>query len=192
MISEDSRLKAVFTEPPMVCFKRGKTVKEHLCTAKLPPLRRSLRPQEDGFRRCNAFGCRLCPFTGLRGDEVQKFIRIHTTGEDLQIRGRLNCKSKNVLYIITCKKDRIQYAGETGTSAEERFVRHRNTVVQSCYQGTELTVGQHFQSSGHSVSDLVFTPVEQIFSKNIFVRKVREKKLINHCDLLRRGLNRNL
>ena len=92
MISEDSRLKAVFTEPPMVCFKRGKTVKEHLCTAKLPPLRRSLRPQEDGFRRCNASGCRLCPFTGLRGDEVQMFIRIHTTGEDLQIRGRLNCK----------------------------------------------------------------------------------------------------
>ena len=71
-------------------------------------------------------------------------------------------------------------------------MRHRTTVVQACYQGTEISVGQHFQSCGHSVSDLVITPVEQIFSQNIFVRKVREKKLINQCDLLRRGLNRNL
>ena len=117
---------------------------------------------------------------------------MNPTGEELSIRGRLNCKSKNILYMITCKKDGLQYVGETGTTAEERFARHRNTVVQLCHQGTDVSVGQHFQSSGHSVSDLVFTPVEQIFSKNIFVRKVREKKLINHCDLLRRGLNRNL
>ena len=56
----------------------------------------------------------------------------------------------------------------------------------------DIAVGEHFQSPGHTVSDLVFTPVEQIFTSNIFVRKVREKKLINRCDLLRRGLNKNL
>ena len=86
----------------------------------------------------------------------------------------------------------MQYAGETGNTAEERFARHRNTVVQLCYQGTGIFVGEHFQSQGHTVSDIVFTPVEQIFSSNVFVRKVREKKLINKCDLLRRGLNKNL
>ena len=192
MVNEDSRMKTVFQEPPMVGFTRGKNIREQLCTAKLPPLRRSLRPQEDGFRRCNLSGCRLCPFTGLCAGEVQRWVRVNSTGEKLPIRGRLNCKSKNILYLITCKKDGRQYAGETGNSAEERFARHRNTVVQACYQGTEISVGQHFQSCGHSVSDLVFPPVEQIFSQNIFVRKVREKKLINQCDLLRRGLNRNL
>ena len=93
---------------------------------------------------------------------------------------------------MTCKKDRKQYAGETGHTAEERFVGHKNTVVQAYHQGTEIAVGQHFQSIGHSVADLVFTPVEQIFSSNVFVRKVREKKLINQFDLIRRGLNRNL
>ena len=65
MINEDSRLKSVFVEPPMFCFTRGKNIREFLCTAKLPPLRRVLRPQEDGYWRCNVSGCRLCPFTGL-------------------------------------------------------------------------------------------------------------------------------
>ena len=192
MLEEDSRLKPVFEKPPMVCYSRGRNIREKLCTAKLPPPRRNLRQQEDGFRRCNRSGCRLCPFTGLMQGEIIRSLKVHTTGEDLPIRGRLDCRSKNILYVITCKKDCMQYAGETGNTAEERFARHRNTVVQLCYQGTDISVGEHFQSPGHTVSDIVFTPVEQIFSSNVFVRKVREKKLINKCDLLRRGLNKNL
>ena len=90
--------------------------------------------------------------------------------------------------MVTCKMDEKQYVGETGNSAEERFVGHKNTVVQACHQGTEIAVGQHF----HSVAVVVFTPVEQIFSRNIFVRKVREKKMINQYDLVRKGLNKNL
>ena len=176
----------------MVCYKRSKNIREQLCTARLPPPRSNLRQQEDGFRRCKRPGCRLCPFTGLQPGEIQRAINIYSTGEELNIRGRLDCQSKNILYIVTCKKDRKQYAGETGHTAEERFVGHKNTVVQAYHQGTEIAVGQHFQSIGHSVADLIFTPVEQIFSSNVFVRKVREKKLINQFDLIRRGLNRNL
>ena len=91
----------------------------------------------------------------------------------------------------TCPS-RPQYAGETGCTAEERFVGHRNTIVQACHQGTSLPVGHHFQQPGHSVSDLVFTPVERIYSNNIFVRKAREKNLINTLDLIEHGLNKQL
>ena len=153
-----------FSQNHLWPVSKGENCKRTFVYCKASTSAKILRPQEDGLRRCNASGCRLCPITGLRRDEVQNFIRIHTTGEDLQIRERLNCKSKNVLYIITCKKDGIQYAGETGTSAEERFVRHRNTVVQFCYQGTELTVGQHFQSSGHSVCGIGYILWNRIYS----------------------------
>ena len=192
MTEEDIRLKSIFKEPPMVCYKRSKNIREQLCTARLPPPRSNLRQQEDGFKRCTRPGCRLCPFTGLQPGEVQRTISIHSTGEELQIRGRLDCQSRNIIYVVTCKKDKKQYVGETGNSAEERFVGHKNTVVQACHQGTEIAVGQHFQLVGHSVADVVFTPVEQIFSRNIFVRKVREKKMINQYDLVRKGLNKNL
>ena len=88
--------------------------------------------------------------------------------------------------------DQPQYCGETGQTAEERFCGHRNTIVQQCHENTTLAVGQHFRLPGHSVSDLVFTPVEKIFSNNVFVRKVRERQLINKLGLISNGLNRKL
>ena len=100
--------------------------------------------------------------------------------------------------MVTCGKgpptcpDRKQYVGETGQTAEERFAEHRNTVVQLCHQGTSAPVGEHFQGAGHSVSDLRYTPVEKIFSNNIFVRKIRERRLINQLDLIPNGLNKKL
>ena len=84
------------------------------------------------------------------------------------------------------------YAGGTGKTAEERCSQHRNTVVQHCHQGTDKPVGKHFQGAGHSISDMSFTLVEKVFSNNIFVRKAREKQLINKFDLIRKGMKKKL
>ena len=100
--------------------------------------------------------------------------------------------------MVTCEKgaptcpDKKQYVGETGQTGEERFSEHRNTVVQGCHQGKPKPVGEHFQGQGHTVSDMRFTPLEKIHSSNIFVRKTRERRLINNLDLIRKGLNRKL
>ena len=140
----------------------------------------------------------MCPFTGLRSGQVQKEVKLSGIGEELPIRGKLTCQSSNLLYLVTCVKgpptcpDHSQYAGETGQTAEERFAQHRNTVVQFCHQGTDKPVGKHFQGVGHTVSDMTFTPVEKIFSNNVFVRKARERQIINNCDLIRKGMNKKL
>ena len=118
----------------------------------------------------------------------------------------MTCQSSNILYIGECTKgsggggaclDRnqhggTQYCGETGKTAEIRFVGHKNTIVQQCHTGTSPPVGDHFQSAGHTVADFVFTPVEQISSNNVFVRKAREKMWINNFDLIRNGMNKKL
>ena len=125
-------------------------------------------------------------------------VKISSTKEELPIRGHLRCTSENLLYIGTCGKgdrtcpDKPQYCGETGKSAEERFVGHRNTIVQACHEGTSLPVGEHFRLAGHSVSDFVFMPVEKIYSTNIFVRKARERMLINKLNMIDRGLKKRL
>jgi hypothetical protein len=126
---------------------------------------------EDGFKRC----CRLCPYINLRLGQVLKYVTISSTEEDLAIRGSITCTSSNLLYIGTCSKgdrtcpDRPQYCGETGQTAEERFCGHRNSVMQACHENTNLPVGEHFRGVGHTMSDFVFTPVEKIQSKNVFV-----------------------
>ena len=145
--------------------------------------------------------CRLCPYTGLQPGEVLRTVKISSTGEELRVKGKINCQTSNLIYIGTCAKEdrtrgtcttRPQYVGETGCTAEERFVGHRNSIVQAYHQGTSLPVGQHFQQAGHSVSDFVFTPVERIYSDNVFVRKARERHLINTLDLIDNGLNKKL
>ena len=205
MCKDDIRLKSVFPNPPMICYTRGKNMREELCTAKLPPARARLREQEDGFMRCRD-NCRLCPYTGLRPEEVKKTFTISSTGNELPIRGKMTCQSSNLLYIGECLRgsggggtcpDRLQYGGyqycgETGKTAEARFVGHKNSIVQQCNEGTSLPEGEHFQSVGHSLPDFRFTPVEKIFSNNIFVRKARERMWINNHDLIRSGLNKKI
>ena len=197
MTTDDTRLLKVFPEPPMVCFTRGRNLREEMCQARLPPLRLP-RQLEDGFRRCGRGRCRLCPYTDLSIGQTLKSVVISSTGEELPIRGSITCTTKNILYIGTCTKgDRTcagkpQYCGETGQSAEERFCGHRNSVIQACQENTQLPVGEHFRGVGHSISNFVFTPVEKIMSKNVFVRKVREKLMINRFDLINNGLNKRL
>ena len=102
----------------MICYTKGKNIREQLCTAKLPQARARVRDVEDGFKRCSRSGCRMCPFTGLRPGEVQKAVMVSSTGEELPIRGKLTCKSSNLLYMVTCEKGTHlcpinQYVGET-------------------------------------------------------------------------------
>ena len=54
-----------------------------------------------------------------------------------------------------------------------------------------MPVGEHFRSAGHSVTDFVFTPAEKIFG-GVFIRKAREKRLINKLNLIDLGMNRKL
>ena len=197
MVAEDVRLKTAFPQAPMVCYTRGKNVREKLCTAKLPPPRVRLRGDTDGFRRCNKSGCRMCPLTGLAPDQVLKSIKIEHTGEVIEITGKMDCKSSNLLYLLSCNKgsgckNPNQYVGETKKSAEVRCSQHRDTIVQRCHQGTTKAVGEHFQGAGHDVSNMQFIPVEKIFSNNCFVRKAREKQMINKYKMIEYGLNKNL
>ena len=125
-----------------------------------------------------------------------KSVTTGSIGEQLLIRGSITCTTKNLLYIGNCAKgDRTclgnpQYWGETGQSAEQRFCWHRNSVVQAFQEHISLSVGEHFRSVGHSVSDFVLTPVEKIMSNNIYVRKV--KLIINKYNLINNGLDKRL
>ena len=201
MVQEDKRLLKVFPQPPMICYTRPKNIKDRLIRAKLPPIRTRMvtREQEDGFKRCNKSGCKLCSFCGEGTQNgLVKSVQVSHTGEDYKIRGRISCSTKNILYLLTCSKgDRVcprrpQYGGETGQEAAKRFTEHHATVTMNCHQHTTTPVGQHFCLPGHSISDCQFVPVERIWSNNVFVRKTREKLLINQLELIDHGLNKRL
>ena len=109
----------------------------------------------------------------------------------LCINDNLNCKSKNLIYLIECKKCTKQYIGETKRQLHERFGEHRRSI-QNHHQLTKPTpVSAHFNQPGHSINHLLLTPLELIHSKRDSVRKAREAHFINKAMTLEPlGINR--
>ena len=54
----------------------------------------------------------------------------------------MNCETKNVVYLISCKRCGIQYVGKTSQTLRSRINNHRNRLKRMC----ELYIYQHFCS----------------------------------------------
>ena len=77
-----------------------------------------------GVYKCNHPRCLTCPF--LQEDQT-KYI-FSATNEKRRINDNLNCKSKNLIYLIECKKCTKQYIGETKRQLHEHFGEHRRSI----------------------------------------------------------------
>ena len=70
----------------------------------------------------------------------------------------MDCGTRNVIYLISCRKCGIQYIGKTGQSLRSRFNNHRNRLKHTC----TLYLYNHFRSDGHSLSDIAIMPIEEV------------------------------
>ena len=92
-----NRCKQTFPSPPIVAFKRS-------------PNLRDLKVQKH-FTKCNHPRCLTRPFL----KQGQANYTFTSTKEKRCIHGPLNCKSKDLNYLIECKKCGKRYIGETKT-----------------------------------------------------------------------------
>ena len=81
----------------------------------------------------------------------------------------------------------MQYIGETGRQAKDRFKEHIGYVENL---QLEKATGMHFNLPGHSVSDMQFVILEKIYSKDPGVRKERESLFIKNFNTLYKGINK--
>ena len=84
----------------------------------------------------------------------RKSLRNNKTGKEFSINYDLNCNSRNVIYLITCSKCKIQYVGSTTTAFRTRFNNHKSRVnahvnLSSENNKKEDVLYQHFHSQGH-------------------------------------------
>jgi len=93
-----------------------------------------------GTYPCLRQGCRTCPFL-ITGDSFKS----STTGLAFKIRHRFDCRSQDLVYLITCARCHVQYVGETGNSLSQRFAGHRSNCKN--FQKYPTPVSCHF--NGH-------------------------------------------
>jgi hypothetical protein len=202
MLERDQRLKPVFGQPPICSTRRGPNLASHLLRAKLQKLPLSLTRAATGdrvvgVRKCGVGGrrqsCPLCPHLGHAANNpraVVQEVTIYHSGAVITINQNLKCTDYGVIYLLSCTKPlcRKQYIGETGRPAYVRFKEHLDSAEDP---GTTTPVGQHFQSAGHSKTDMVMIPFEKVKGDRA-TRKQRERFFINNNNLITHGLNLNL
>ena len=101
-----------------------------------------------GSFKCNDKRCRTCPYMN-----EGKTIRITSTGRDFNIKERMNCKTQNVLYIITCNGCHSQYVGMTTDNLSNRVRVHKQQINHAEYR--QINVSEHIDLC--SKQDIKFT-----------------------------------
>ena len=92
--------------------------------------------------------CVTCSFLW----ESQTSYTFFTTNEARKITDSLSCHSKNLIYLIECKKCHLQYIGETKRQLNERFGEHRRSPWSWITNSAQLHhVSLHFKQAGHSI-----------------------------------------
>ena len=121
-----------------------------------------------------------------------KIFRSSSTEHFYNIR-HVDCKCKNVIYLVTCNKCKVQYVGSTSNEFQVRFCNHKSAM------STKKTTGEvavHFNNEKHQLSDFEFILIEQIC--NIDDKHSVDKRLLTReafwcsqlCSLQRYGLNK--
>ena len=181
MVSQDPYLNEVLPQPPLTAYKRQRNVRDHLIRAKVPSDPK-LHPErrQRGMKKCGK-NCSACPY-------IREVKSLKMNNMEWKINQSLNCETSNCIYMIECKKDkcRLKYIGETKRIMKFRLAEHRGYIGNN----DDTATGEHFNSPGHSISDLSITILEKVKSKGEMYRKEREKYFIRKFNTFYRGLNR--
>ena len=133
-------------------FRRTKNIKEILSSK----LRGQLRAPD------NQRGCFKCT---AKCDLCKKFLKESncftstSTSRTYPITQILSCKSKNVIYLVTCKKCNVQYVGSTSNEFKIRFRNHKSSMIT---KKRTCEVAIHFNKEPHTLKDFEFLIIEQL------------------------------
>ena len=143
LLAPNEEHRKVFPNIPVVGFRNGKSLRDILVRAKLP----QKKVTEGGSNGCKGKRCEVCnyitPCSSFSDKNKQNVYNI---------KSNLNCNSKMVVYLVSCKTCNMQYVGSTSTKFRLRFNNYRsgNRKYNSNETVTQESFFAHFNSSGHN------------------------------------------
>ena len=121
---------------------------------------------------CNNRRCKTCQHIKVT-DTFQSTV----TGQSYTVLTSATCKTKNLVYLIECRKCRKQYVGETENALHIRLNGHRSDIRTN---KTEKPVAEHFNLPGHYMENLTIMVIEKIRKDDVQLRRRRESYWIHH------------
>ena len=135
-------------KPPMIGWRKPKSLKDHLVSAKI---KCELSSDNKSALYCRS-RCQVCPFI----KEIKTFQN-KDKSETFDIRkGILNCSTDLFFYLIECKSCFKQYVGSTITPIHSRFNNYKSwarkvsKVFPKNCNVYQKQFHHHFNSEGHN------------------------------------------
>ena len=152
VLKSDARMKKVLASTKYITSKRQPQNLRRILTK---ACFKSATNSEGGSKKCGDKRCGTCPHI-----QETEWINITTTGQKFKIKTPMNCKSKNVLYIITCKGCREQYVGMTNDTLCARVRVHKQHIRSPQYR--KLGVSKHISECSSTEPKFNITPFFKI------------------------------
>ena len=140
IIESTYHLSNVFQQKPIMAFRRPKSLRGHLVWARLKPDPIDDEPPGE-CKPCGRPRCQTCRMI------TPSKTATSSSGVRVKLKGDSNCRTHNVVYLISCGKCGKQYVGETKGPLNIRMNSHRVDWRHKRFERSP--VGEHFCSSGH-------------------------------------------
>ena len=176
MLKIDRELREVFTEPPMIAYRRNRNLRDMIGSNTIVNNKKVLKKKQKVGKcePCNSRGGNLCC----------KQIRTTTSFKSAQnnrifnILHNVNCKSTNVIYLMECTLClKSQYIGKAEWTLNRRINSHRNDV----WRVDGPPCDKHFQLPNHNFTKHAkFTIIEKLEKPSS--SKTYNRKLLEHKE----------
>ena len=154
MIEHCDELKKIFTQKPLIGFRRFPNLRDILTKNKMSYPPKSITEGTDKPKICTRIGkCTYCP----RLTKISEFKSHHTGANhkciNLPKNTWLTREISNIIYLIECTKCGKQYIGETGRVFRQRMYEHIASVKKT--KPSDTPVCKHFHSDHHTHTHMI-------------------------------------
>ena len=179
-LSQKDSVKNVHAYKPILAFKRPRNLRDFLVHS-------SFHDTASHFSQsCDRRRCSHCK--NIIKTDVFTSSR---TQNSFNLRFSTDCTSQNVIYLIECKRCKMQYVGQTNQQVSKRMNSHRFDINNYDSQGYASNVASHFNLDSHSITDFSFLPIDVV--SNEMTRLCKETYWIHKLDTLHpKGMNSKL
>lgn len=163
-VFDGTRLITAYTNGPNI---RRKLVRGSLRpTPSTHPTPKISRQKTQGCNRCVNTRCKACNYIV----PSCSFTSSHNF-KNFSVRGSINCKTCNIVYLVTCRKCRQQYIGETSRPLADRINDHLSAIRLR----KQTPIGLHFNDRGHSINHFSIIGIEQFNERDPpAMRRIKE------------------
>ena len=177
LLQINEELQQSFEQKPKLVYRRNKNLRDYIgqTTIRNNKVLKKRDLKEGKCRPCLTNTRNLC----CRQMSSTSIFKSAQTKQEFKIFHNTTCRSKNIIYLMECRKCQTQYVGKSETSFNIRLNNHRSNAYKPT--NDSIPACKHFHGDGHDFNrDAKFTIIEQIRDVN-----QKSKEQINHTILKR-------